>query len=255
VVVKLVASMIVRNEADRYLLPNLDHLLAFCDEIRVLDDASEEPYLHYDERVAVLRNSAPLFFAHEGRARQGLLDWTMQGNPTHILAIDADEFVADGQALRAQMEEGGGTGVWKLKMTEVWGADEDVLKIRWDGDWKPRPIGIAYAVPDDWWANRQTRRHWRMNDLALACGRTPLYITMVGNRTTTDPVTEILHFGWAREAERDARYQRYVKHDGGMFHKNRHLESIMWGDDRVETRAMGWPPALDRAAILARVMR
>jgi hypothetical protein len=40
-----------------------------------------------------------------------------------------------------------------------------------------------------------------------------------------------------------------------MFHKNRHLESIMWGDDRVETRAMGWPPALDRAAILARVMR
>lgn len=255
---KLIASMIVRNEADRYLDVCFESLLSFVDEIRVLDDGSDDwtqELVGAHERIVPLRTNDPLFFRHEGRARQALLDWTMQGEPTHILALDADEFVADGQALRHAMEEGSATGVWKLTMTEVWAAGEDWLAVRMDGDWKPRPIGIAYEVPHDWWTDRQKRRHWRMHDLALACGRTPLWITMTGNRTTTDPVTEILHFGWTKESERDARYQRYVTHDGGMYHQNKHLESIMWGDDQVQTRLMEWPPGLDKQTILRRVHR
>lgn len=255
---KLVAMMIVRNEVDRYLRVCLDSLLGFCDEIRILDDASEDAFREIDwlgERVQIQRNSEPQFFEHEGYARQALLDWTMEGNPTHILAIDADEIVGDGQALRRALEEGSATGVTKLSMTEIWGADEDYLFVRTDGDWRPRPIGIAFAVPEDWWTNRQIRRHFRIRPEALACGRTPAWITMAGNRTTTEAVSDILHFGWACEADRDARYQRYVVHDGGQFHKNKHLESIMWGDDRVKLARIPWWPDLDKDVLLERVNR
>ena len=240
---KLIAMMVVRNEWDRYLEQCLRSLMEFCDEIRILDDGSTDEWnqmaVHayppeWEEKVKVLWQDHSTFYAHEGITRQALLEWTMKGNPTHILAIDADEFVADGPLLRERMEEGCHTGVWKLSMTEVWKASKDSLSVRYDGAWKPRPIGIAFEVPADHWENRQLRRHWRMNDRALACGRTPLYTTMAGNRTTSDPVTRILHFGWACEADRDARYQRYVEHDGGAHHASKHLISIMWGDDQVQ---------------------
>lgn len=255
---KLIAMMIVRNEADRYLRPCVEHLLNFCDEIRVIDDNSTD---HTQELlgsypgVEVLAQPSSTFYEHEGRTRQKLLEWTMEGQPTHILAIDADEFVGDGELLRLMMKEGSHTGVWKLTMTEVWAAGEDWLSIRHDGDWSPRPIGIAFSVPTDHWTNRQTRRHWRINDLALACGRTPLLTTAAGNRTTTEPVTPILHFGWANVSDRQGRYQRYVEHDGGRFHRNKHLDSIMWPDEMVKTNLMRWPEGLDKDLIARRANR
>jgi hypothetical protein len=255
---KLIAMMVVRNEADRYLRPCIEHLLDFCDEIRVVDDNSsdhtQELLASYDG-VEVMAQGESTFYQHEGRTRQALLEWTMEGRPTHILAIDADEFIADGKLLRATMEKGSATGVWKLTMTEVWAAGSDWLSVRMDGDWKPRPIGIAFAVPADHWTNRQLRRHWRMHDRALACGRTPLYITMAGNRTVSDPVTDILHFGWACVADRQERYQRYVVHDGGAHHASKHLLSIMWPDEMVGTKLMAWPPALDKELLAARANR
>jgi hypothetical protein len=260
---KLIAMMVVRNEADRYLQPCLRHLLEFCDEIRILDDGSTDEWNQQavwwdgidEERIKVRSQERSTFYEHEGRTRQALLEWAMEGEPTHMLAIDADEFVGDGKLLRANMEEGSHTGVWKLTMTEVWAAGEDWLYVRQDGDWKPRPIGVAFAVPTDHWTNRQIRRHWRMHERALACGRTPLHITMAGNRTTTEPVTPILHFGWACEADRAARYARYVEHDGGAHHASKHLNSIMWGDEQVQTSLMGWPPALDKELLSRRANR
>lgn len=254
---KLSAMLICRNEAQRYLEVCIRSLLTFCDEIRAVDDDSVDGSHSIMQKlgVEVLRNDRTEFFEHEGRARQKLLDWTMEGNPTHCVVVDADEFVADGTLLRAAMEEGSHTGVWKLTMTEIWGANETGLLVRQDGDWKPRPVGIAFAVPPDHFTNRQTRRHWRMHDRALACGRTPLHITMAGNRTTSEPVTEILHFGWACEADRAERYERYVVHDGGQHHASKHLNSIMWGDDQVQTSLMKWPPALDKTTLAKRANR
>jgi glycosyltransferase involved in cell wall biosynthesis len=250
--------MVVHNEADRYLGASVRSLLEFCDNVRILDDGSDDApldlFLKVPE-VQYLRQETSSFYTHEGNTRQALLEWAMEANPTHILAIDADEFVADGQALRTAMEEGCATGVWKLSMEEVWKAEDDFLSIRWDGLWKPRPCGIAFAVPEDHHTNRQNRRHWRLPDRALACGRVPVLTQMAGNRTISEPVCPIFHFGWACEADRDARYQRYVEHDSGRHHDPKHLESIMWGDDQVELRHAPWWPALDKTALLARVNR
>jgi glycosyltransferase involved in cell wall biosynthesis len=249
--------MIVKDEADRYLRPCFDNLLTFCDEIRVLDDGSTDDFREIgwydDERVVIQRSSAPTFFENEGLARQALLDWTMLGEPTHIVAVDADELIGDGLALRREMEaKTGNTGVWKLRMEEVWKASVDGLLIRWDGMWSPRPIGIAFEVPE-MRRDRQVARHWKIRP-QNASGRTPIWITQASNRTTTDDVTAIFHFGWSCEADREARYARYAN-AGGFNHDDKHIKSIMYGDDRVELRRVKWPAALDRETLLARINR
>ena len=153
------------------------------------------------------------------------------------------------------MEEGAVTGVWKLSMTEVWKADKNDIWVRMDGAWSPRPIGIAFQVPEDHWENRQSRRHWRIPERPLACGRVPALTMMAGNRTISDPVTKILHLGWACEADRDGRYQRYAKHDDGQFHQKNHLDSIMWSDEKVTIYPEPWPEGLDREKLLERINR
>ena len=127
--------------------------------------------------------------------------------------------------------------------------------MRVDGNWKPRPVGIAYAIPEMRHSDRQVRRHWRMQDRALACGRVPIYIAMRGNRVVDSATTEILHMGWACKADRAARYERYVVHDGGKHHASDHLDSIMWGDDQVQTTAIAWPDSLDKQMLLDRINR
>lgn len=243
------------GEDKRYLAPCLEHLLEFCDEVRVRNEGGDwdVPRSLNLRRVRV-KNAAPTFFQHEGQARQELLDWTMEANPTHILAVDMDEFVADGAKLRAAMEAGGQNGIWKLEMTEIWGADEDGLNVRTDGHWPPRPVGIAFEVPQDHHNNRQKRRHWRLPPTAGGCGRVPMLTQAAANRTSVKPTTEILHFGWACKADRQARYDRYANR-AGFGHDNRHIESIMFGDDRVSIARMPWPESLDKATLLARVER
>jgi hypothetical protein len=68
----------------------------------------------------------------------------------------------------------------------------------------------------------------------------------------------VLHFGWTNVQDRQARYDRYVEHDGGRFHKNSHLESIMWADDQVQVTPRTWPADMTktvRAEVLARTRK
>lgn len=238
----LIASLVVRNEMSRYLEPCIESLLEFVDGIRVLDDGSGDGTLEYllghtnrKVRTRVCDNS---FFTHEGRTRNALLDWTMDGEPTHILAIDADEIIEDGALLRRQLEASPDEPAWGLEMVEVWKVSPEGFSVRCDGGWVSHPVTCLYRVPD----TRQIRRgNWRIADRALACGRTPMAVNRIRGREIG---TDILHFGWARESERETRYQRYVKHDGGNFHAAKHLDSIMWSDSMVSLHQCEWPVGL-----------
>jgi glycosyltransferase involved in cell wall biosynthesis len=254
---KLTAMIIAHNERQRFLEWTLPLLNEFCDEVRaVCDDSTDGTHsMLKDFGAVVKRNDKRMFFEHEGRARQQLLEWTMEGNPTHILAIDADEVVADGTKLRKAMEQHSKWGVWSLEMEEVWKADDRLLSIRQDGGWKAHPVTIAFAVPN--MEDRRARRHFIIPDRALASGRVPLGIAVAGNRGATASDTSVLHFGWTCERDRDERYQRYVKHDGGKFHANTHLESIMWDDTKVQLSQRKWPESMKgvKAGMLGRINR
>lgn len=267
---KLVASVIVRNELDRYLRPFLRHLAAFCDEIRILDDASTDEWadritasdgvdggLTAEEldRLHVLTDVESRFFTHEGLTRQALLAWTLEGEPTHVLAIDADEFVSDGATLRLLLERRPDIPAWSLTMQEVWKAADECLCVRQDGGWRQHEVPILWRVP----GRRQlTDRRWRIPERKLASGREPQAIRELAQHRQVVPTgAEVLHFGWANEADRQARYDRYATHDGGRFHASTHLKSILWPDRLIDLEAFAWPEPLApyRPELLTRAHR
>lgn len=236
---RLVASMIVDEQVEkhRYLDACLAHLGEFCDAVAILRDGTD----------------GVDFFAHEGRARQRLLDLTLSMEPTHVLAIDADEFVADGPTLRSGIEAHPERVSFNLTMQEVWEAGADGLCIREDGGWRSHPIPALWKVP------ARLDSSWRIADRALACGRVPHAIDRavahLGN--FTDSVSDLLHFGWANEADRDRRFNRYLEHDGGRFHASTHLQSILWPCERIQLRPREWPSGLagQRSAIMRAASR
>lgn len=271
---KLVASLIVRNEADKYLKHCVAALQEFCDEIRAVDDGSTDGThsLMREMGVVVHRNDRSVFYEHEGRARQQLLDWTMEAEPTHVLVVDGDELVVGGGGLREALtapqpfptlrerRQRGRSSlqpvtVWRLQMQEIWGASDEHLLVRQDGGWKEHPVPICYAVPAMEHGDRRAVRHWRIPDRALACGRVPTEVAVASNRSLNVAAATCLHLGWACEADRYARHQRYVVHDGGAHHASRHLDSIMWPLDRVQLSSRPWPAGVDKQKILERINR
>jgi hypothetical protein len=224
--VKLVASLIVgENEGSRYLDQCLAHLAGFCDHIVIVSDAAQP--------------ESRRFYAHEGRARQHLLEETLAFNPTHVLAIDADEFVADGPAVRRALEDDYRTTrhLWALRLQEVWKLDGDQLLIREDGGWNAQarqPVGCIWRV--------QPGVDYRIRNRQLACGRIPGQLAHAARFAPA--VGDLLHFGWTNQRERAARHARYAEHDRGRYHARRHLDSILWPDEKITLRRRGWPTGL-----------
>ncbi len=238
---KLVASMPIHNEFGRYLQRAVEHALTYCDEVRVLDNGSDDggaDWLEAQERVVVQRLEGPGWSqdgGHEGKVRQALLEHTLAGEPTHVLALDADELVPRGAELRKAIKGRPDRPVWALRVVEAW--SEDPWLIRVDGGWRPRHAPVVYRVPSS------RDEDWRMRDVRLACPREPVAVGDLyrrAGRRAQLPI-DLVHLGWANPAERETRAARYFEHDGGKFHRNEHLESILWTDDRLLLRGYSMP--------------
>jgi glycosyltransferase involved in cell wall biosynthesis len=242
--VNIVASLIVKNELDRYLIPCVRHLEYFCDHVLVMDDGSTDGTYEWLEdnrtdRLLVERiDPEDGFFAgHEGRRRQRLLLTTMNLLPTWVLNIDADEFISDGDLVREFCEQPQHK-VGTLPMEEVWKAPADCLWLRMDGGWRPHPVPCLWSSS----LHGHRGRALKIKNAALACGREPETVRRTPSRPTG---SSIMHFGWAKESGRQARFERYVTADGGKFHAGSHLDSIMWPDDKVRLERREWPEGLE----------
>lgn len=250
----LVASAIVRNEARRYLDIWLRHLLTFCDEVRLLDDGSDddtyELAMSMAPEVTIARRVGRSFLQYESDARNELLAWTLEAKPTYVLSIDADEFIGDTVGLRARMMEEPGP-VYALWMREVWKVGRfDVrdgcgvrvavvpneVGLRVDGLWGDRRCPILWQAPP-----RLQGARWRVPRRKLACGREPL---AVRGQRGIDTEIGVYHFGWTRVAEREARADRYYQHDGGRFHADAHLQSLLDPDEAVGLDWQPWPTSI-----------
>ncbi len=246
----LVAGLIVKNELGRYLKWSIDQLLEICQRVVVLDDGSDDGTYEWldalkDDRIVLGRHPRSLFFEHEGKARQNLMEEVMRQRPTHILATDADEFLSSTRTVWqavAEHQEGRDRDefrVWTLPMQEVWKADQNQLWLRVDGGWRSHGVPVLYSVPKGW------HRKLQIADRALACGRQPEIVNRAAlSRKAIALDAQVLHFGWTREAEREKRYERYAVNDGGKFHRNQHLESIMFPDHRVRFDRRDWPEGI-----------
>ena len=223
---KLLATMVARNEAGRYLDACLKWLKTCVDEVHVFDDQSDdetpEIVLSHGCRLTVRGDDQPSFLDHEGKFRQAAWDaFEQKIKPQKydwVLAIDADEFLIAGGKERLELVEAAANAEFRgaksviLNFQEIFGFVDNIPLVRTDGYW------ASIAHPRFF----QYRPNGQFLDRAMACGSEPTYVKEAPSSEA--PGLTILHFGYAKEEDQASKYARYSQTTG---HNSRHIDSIL----------------------------
>lgn len=213
----LIANMVARNEADRYLLDVLLHLQQQVDLIVFTDDASTDDTPSIAEGIGakVMQTDRPLFVENEGALRQ--LAWSnleQYASPGDwILAIDADERFF-GPHVREAMEQKR-YDVLGITFYHMWNPDE----YRIDKAWKPNLSSRLFRFYEN----------GEFLQRKLACGSEPTYVQELirQGKFNTNSGLRMQHLGYIRDEDKISKHKRYMELDGGDFHARAHIESIL----------------------------
>jgi hypothetical protein len=226
-------SLVIKNEADRYLEACLRHMRPFLDDLFVWDDQSDDASVEIASeygRVVVRPDDVPAWIEHEGNYRfAAWQEFERTISPEEgdwVLSFDADEFLVcvedDFSDVRQKLVEAtayadhhGKVGV-VLPFPEIFGTKHrDTLMVRTDGLWDTiRGPRLFRYQPNGVWSNK-----------AMGCGSEPTYVSR-GTVSTQNLELTMLHLGYADpgdHAERHARYSELFDHG----HNNKHIQSII----------------------------
>jgi glycosyltransferase involved in cell wall biosynthesis len=215
----LIAQMIARNEADRYLKDVLDRLSEQVDVISFTDDCSDDNTLELAEsydKVVATRTDEPTFSVHEGRLRS--FAWrhleTIANPGDWILAIDADEMFYPGDSLDLMLGQDR-YDVLSVRFYHMW----DEKHYRFDKAWKPTRSSRLFRFQEG----------GRFRDRALACGSEPTYVMNLiqKRRFFTHTGFRMKHLGYVKDIDKISKYDRYMTLDGGDYHSLNHIKSIV----------------------------
>jgi len=216
---KLVGAMLVRNEAGRFLERVLEQMRLVCDEIVVLDDASEDDTAEICKKYGarVFQSPTSLFGINELVLRKTLWDYATQlaGHGGWILNLDADETLSRPEQLRDKIElaERNGADALGFRLYDMW----DEKHYRDDAYWTAHrrfwPLCVRYDAT----------RNYVWHEQPLHCGRFPKNAVS----RMADAGLDVLHWGWSRESDRLAKYKRYKEIDKGGYGIAAQYESIL----------------------------
>jgi glycosyltransferase involved in cell wall biosynthesis len=205
---KLTLSMIVKNEANRYLRRVLEKHRPFIDEAVVIDDGST------DETVAVCREvlkGIPLHlvqnqtsqFSNEIILRKQQWEETVCTDPVWILNLDADEVFEDRFAEQVDdiLTQTTYDAIY-FRLYDMWNETHYREDSFWQAHLSYRPFMIRYR-PDVEYIWKETPQH---------CGRFPITISHFSYWCHP---ARIKHYGWACPEDRLTKYQRYMELDPG----------------------------------------
>lgn len=203
---KIVLSMIVHNEAGRYLEKVLEQALKVVDAALIIDDASTDNTAEICESMLkniphkIIKNEKSLFHKeHKLRTMQ----WkeTLKFNPGWILSLDADEVLEDNAKAKIQdLINIDNIDVYNFKLFDMWNETEYRDDKWWNIHKDYRPILLRY----------QPKYHYKFKKTNQHCGRVPRNLKRLYNANVE---VYIKHFGWAREEDRKSKYKRYQKLD------------------------------------------
>jgi len=219
---KIIAQMVGRNEASKYLPEVLERLKSQVDEIVFTDDCSDDNTAEIASKYAnVYKTPKPMFTTHEGRLRRyawlNLENHAAEGD--WIIAIDCDEMLYDS------------SDISKTEIKQILNSSEkDVVNVRFYHMWNDN----QYRV-DKLWAPNNSSRIFRFmsgamfRDRALACGSEPTYVTDLINQRNYFVNSNLImqHLGYIKDEDKQSKYERYSTLDGGEFHALNHINSIV----------------------------
>jgi glycosyltransferase involved in cell wall biosynthesis len=202
---RICLSMLVRNEADRYLRRVLASAVQYIDEAVIIDDGST------DDTVAVcveaLQGIPHRIIRHEesgfdNEAALRRLQWdaACETRCDWILTLDADEELETRARIELKpMLKATGADVIGFRLYDMWSGTE----YREDEHWQAHTVFRPFLV-------RNKGIDPTFPDMALHCGRFP---ASVGALATQVSSIKIQHWGWATEADRQAKHARYLAAD------------------------------------------
>lgn len=206
---KLVAGMLVKNEANRFLGQVIDAISIFADELVVLDDQSSDNTV----QVVLNRTTIPTFihyvrpedgvsFANEVTLRKMLYAKVLLRRPDWLIIIDADEVYhpASREAFQALMSRTD-VDIWGFRLYDMWDANH----YRSDRLW------LAHEIHTYMMMRVMPEFVPRWLEIPQHCGRLPDNYRSL-RLQGTDQI-RIKHYGWTRPEDRVKKYERNMSHD------------------------------------------
>lgn len=219
----LLAMLIVKNEAHRYLKTVLTHITEYVDGVVILDDAStdETPEIcrSFSKVLHFQQSPESLFWKDEAALRSLLWEIAVNFEPVWILALDADEIFES--SIKNQLPSLIRQDRYVLICFPVYHFWGNLTHYRGDGYWNPHFSKAACLYR----YQKNINYHWP--ERKLHCGRFPM-------EAYTQPATlstvRLLHLGYVRKDEHLHKYNRYLTADPeGKFCPLSHYQSIIEG--------------------------
>lgn len=218
---RLTLSMLVRNEAGRYLRRVLEHAAQYIDAAVILDDASEDDTVEVCRQAlsnipTTIVSNSKHGFHNEVELRRQQWELTVSTNPDWILVLDADEMLEDRatSAIRDLINQPF-YDYYSFRLYDFW----DPTHYREDPYWQAHKTYRVFLV------RYQPRFKYTWQETPLHCGRLPNNVTALpGARSEL----RVKHFGWATPADRELKYRRYKMLDpNARYGIKQQYESIL----------------------------
>lgn len=220
----IIGAMLVRNESGRYLERVLEQMQQVCDRIVIVDDCST------DDTVEICRSYGAdvyqhhhesLFVTNELELRKGLWNAAARNHGDWILCLDADEALSNPEKLREMiaLAEQRGCDALAFRLYDMWSETHYRNDHLWNAHKRFWPMCVRY----------DERKDYDWLEQPLHCGRFPLN----AYKLPMDAKIDILHWGWSREAERKAKYERYMSIDTQGLGSREQYESILDSNPRL----------------------
>lgn len=208
----LVLSMIVHNEADRFLRRVLSHAATYIDAAVIVDDAStdntvavcEEVLAGIPHKIVSLPES---LFHRESDLRRKQWELTLAESPTWVLCLDADEVFED--SIRSEIGSIVTQQTWDamaFRLYDLW----DEFHYREDKWWKAHEIHRAFLAR----VTPQLQLDWPKID--QHSGRFPP--SVYKHLKMGMSKVRVKHLGWSTPRERHRKYERYQLLDPASIH-------------------------------------
>jgi glycosyltransferase involved in cell wall biosynthesis len=193
----------MRNEADRYLRRVLEDAKHYITDAVIIDDASTDNSVAVCEEVlqgiplTIIRNKESQFSNEITLRKQQWME-TIKTNPDWIVFLDADEiFEQNFSQVVQNLVLNPSLDAYYFRLYDFW----DENHYRDDKYWQAhngQRIFLARYRPDIPYVwNTETPQH---------CGRFPSTVAnFIGGFTNL----RLKHYGWAKEEDRKAKFERY----------------------------------------------
>ena len=224
---KLTLSMLVRNEADRYLAAVLQHARQYIDNAVILDDASEDNTVEMCKEILkgiplTIKSNKNPGFGNEVLLRKQQWELTISTNPDWILCLDADEMFEDKvkDEIRSLINQPY-YDYFSFRLYDFW----NDTHYREDTYWQAHKFFRIFLI------RYQPTYKYIWHEAPIHCGRLPANIAQLPGAVSH---LRIKHFGWADLEDRKRKYKRYMQSDpDGKYGNIKQYRSILDADPHL----------------------